>query len=72
MTLLNCLSFVRWQLEFKTPALVEGGDNRGGVHTGQFLIEGDTNRRGCLCELVLNKKWVLIEGGMHVGSFSIE
>ena len=27
---------------------------------------------GCSCQLVFNKKWVLIEGGMHVGSFSTE
>ena len=30
------------------------------------------NRRGCSCRLVFNKKRVLIEGGMHVGSFSME
>ena len=27
---------------------------------------------GCSCRLVFNKNRVLIEGGMHVGSFSIE
>ena len=35
-------------------------------------IEWGANRRGCSCRLVFNKKRVLIEGGMHVGSFSIE
>ena len=44
----------------------------GGVHIHQFLIKGGTNRRGCSCQLVFNKKRVLMEWGMHVGSFSIE
>ena len=44
----------------------------GGVHIGQFLIDWGANRRGCSCRIVFNKKRVLIEGGMHVGSLSIE
>ena len=54
-------------------SLIEGGGNkRGGVHIGQFLIEEGVNRRGCSCRLVFNKKRVLMEGRMHVDSFSIE
>ena len=30
------------------------------------------NSRGCSCRLIFNKKRVLKEGGMHIGSFSIE
>ena len=30
------------------------------------------NRRGCSCRLVFNKKRLLIEGDIHVGSFSME
>ena len=48
-------------------SLIEEGGSRRGVDIGQFLIEG-----GCSCRLVFNKKRVLIEGSMHVGSFSIE
>ena len=48
-------------------SLMEGGGNRRvGVHIGQIIIEG------CSCRLFFNTKWVLKEGGMHVGSFSIE
>ena len=36
------------------------------------LTEGGANRRGCSCSLVFIKKRVLIEGGMHVGSFLSE
>jgi len=54
-------------------SLIEGGGNkRGSVHIGQFLIEEGVNRRGCSCRLVFNKKRVLMEGRMHVDSFSIE
>ena len=55
-------------MKFYIPvSLIEGEAKDGGVHNSQLLIEG-----GCSCWLVFNKKRVLIEGGMHVSSFSIE
>ena len=49
-----------------------GRQKNGGVYIRQLLIERGANGRGCWCWLVFNKKRMLIEGGMHVGSFSIE
>ena len=48
-------------------SLIDGGGNRRACSYWPMF-----NRRACSCRLVFNKKRVLIEGGMHVGSFPIE
>ena len=50
-----------------------GEEIKGSAHIGQFLIDGRVRiEERCSCRLDFNKKRVPIEGGMHVGSFSIE
>ena len=62
-----------WQIHIRYSSVSNRrGEAIGGVYISQFLIEGGANIRGCSCRVVFIKKRVLIEEGMHVGSFSIE